>query len=301
MALMVEPHLSLHELTAHYKSSSRPVERSRWHALLLKSDGRSVRDIADILKRSPDWVYRTIRRYNADGPDSIRDKRKDNHRPRFLDETGHEQLKQAVSERPEDLRIWTGDKAARWIANHLNRDQVGERTGRRYLRRVGLSPQRPRPHHIDADKNGQEALKKVHMGYVYGFVHPASGVVFWLLLPAMTLPWMQVALDWFAASSQANVGRQLVLLWDGAPAHRSDTLDVPDGVHLVIQPRYSPEIQPAEWLWPLVRQAIANEAFKSIEELEERISQRCRQLDLKPQLIRRHTRFHWWPEDIPAT
>ncbi|MFT5683106.1 MAG: hypothetical protein ACI8RZ_004033, partial [Myxococcota bacterium] len=38
----------------------------------------------------------------------------------------------------------------------------------------------------------------------------------------------------------------------------------------------------------------------TIEELEERISLRCRQLDLKPQLISRHTLFHWWPKDVLA-
>jgi len=53
---------------------------------------------------------------------------------------------------------------------------------------------------------------------------------------------------------------------------------VPEGIHLVPLPPYSPEVQPAERLWPLVDEPLANIAFETIAEVEELVEQRCRRL-----------------------
>ena len=47
----------------------------------------------------------------------------------------------------------------------------------------------------------------------------------------------------------------------------------PRGIHLVFLPSYSPELQPAEHLWPLVREAIANRRIETLDELEELLVQ----------------------------
>ncbi len=72
---------------------------------------------------------------------------------------------------------------------------------------------------------------------------------------------------------------------------------------LLEMPPKSPELQPAERLWPLAnvsgrrsRQAIANRTFESLEELEEVVSHRCRALIKQPELIRGLTDYHWWPK-----
>jgi len=62
-------------------------------------------------------------------------------------------------------------------------------------------------------------------------------------------------------------------------------LKVPEGIHLVPLPPYSPELQPAERLWPLVNEPLANEAFETIAEVEELVYQRCRRLLKQQQLI----------------
>ena len=67
----------------------------------------------------------------------------------------------------------------------------------------------------------------------------------------------------------------------------SDQLVVPEGIHLVPMPPYSPELQPAERLWPLVNEVLANQAFESIRQVEELVYQRCRRLLQQPDLIRR--------------
>jgi transposase len=74
----------------------------------------------------------------------------------------------------------------------------------------------------------------------------------------------------------------------------SENLSVPEGIHLVPLPPYSPELQPAERLWSLVNEPLANQAFKTIVEVEELVIQRCRRL-LQQQLIKDLTFYHWWP------
>ena len=109
---------------------------------------------------------------------------------------------------------------------------------------------------------------------------------------------MSAALAAFAKDVEAGPDRQIVLVIDGAGWHTSPKVVVPDGVHLVFLPPYSPELQPAERLFPLINEALANRAFKSIEELERVLARRIGALLQDPLLVSSHTRFHWWPDDI---
>lgn len=61
-------------------------------------------------------------------------------------------------------------------------------------------------------------------------------------------------------------------------------------------PSRSPELQPAERLWPVTNEPIANHTFKNLDELEELLFHRCRELLKQQDLIRRLTNFHWWPQ-----
>ncbi len=63
---------------------------------------------------------------------------------------------------------------------------------------------------------------------------------------------------------------------------------------LVFLPPYSPELQPAERLWPLVDEPIVNRHFATLTQLDATVAERCRCLDAAT--IRPHTAFHWWPK-----
>jgi transposase len=73
---------------------------------------------------------------------------------------------------------------------------------------------------------------------------------------------------------------------------------VPEHVHLLLLPPYSPELQPAEHLWPLTNTILLNRHFATIDELEDAQADRCIALQQRPELIRATTRFHWWPRRI---
>jgi hypothetical protein len=74
---------------------------------------------------------------------------------------------------------------------------------------------------------------------------------------------------------------------------------VPDGICLVFQPAHSPELQPAEHLWPLVDEPLANRCFATIETLDKAVGDRCVALIQQPDMIRDSTLFHWWPRQRP--
>ncbi len=134
--------------------------------------------------------------------------------------------------------------------------------------------------------------------YVYGIVRPTTGTTWWCLLPSMRTEAMSAALAAFAEDEHIDATHRAVIVWDGAGGHTSTDLVVPDGIDLVSLPPYSPELQPAERLWPLVDEAIANRAFTDLDALEEVLVARCRTLRQDRTTIRNLTCYHWWPSDI---
>ncbi len=100
----------------------------------------------------------------------------------------------------------------------------------------------------------------------------------------------------FARHFGAGKNKQIVLTMDQAGWHTSSQVKIPEGIHLVLMPSHSPELQPAERLWPLTNQPIANQLFATLDELEEVLFQRCRALLKQPDLIRGLTNFYWWPQ-----
>lgn len=70
----------------------------------------------------------------------------------------------------------------------------------------------------------------------------------------------------------------MILAVDQAAFHTSEKVRVPEGVHLLFLPPKSPELQPAERLWPLTNEAIANRSFTNLDELEAATAHCCRVL-----------------------
>ncbi|MEX0668963.1 MAG: IS630 family transposase [Pirellulales bacterium] len=133
--------------------------------------------------------------------------------------------------------------------------------------------------------------------YVYGFVRPSTGQSWWCLLPTVTVPAMTLALATFARDERIDATHRAVLVLDQAGGHISPRLVVPQGIDLVFLPSYSPELQPAERLWTLVDEPVANQAFPDLVALESVLVDRCRILEADPQRLQAHTHYHWWPPE----
>lgn len=136
--------------------------------------------------------------------------------------------------------------------------------------------------------------------YVYGFVRPTTGEVYWLLLPTVSTEAFQLALDHFARSLGVGAAKRVLLVLDGAGWHVAKDLHPPDGLKLILLPPYSPELQPAERLWPLLNESIANRPIETLTELEQILVDRCRWLAADRNTVHGHTHYGWWPNDAAA-
>ena len=112
----------------------------------------------------------------------------------------------------------------------------------------------------------------------------------------LSKPFFAALLALFAREAGAGRERIIVLGLDNAGWHSAPNLAVPDGLRLVYLPGYSPELQPAEHLWPVLDEALANRYFATLSDLECAVAERCRVLKDDPGQL--GTNFHWWPKPI---
>lgn len=132
--------------------------------------------------------------------------------------------------------------------------------------------------------------------WLYAAVEPATGQAFFLLLPRVTKEWFQQFLEVFAQ----EVGQERVgLVLDGSGSHRAD-IPWPDVVVPLPLPRYSPELNPAEQLFRLLRPKLTNRIFATIAELEEAIIMHLRPYWEQPALVQRLTAYPWWTAALPT-
>src|SRR4030095_5038840 len=101
--------------------------------------------------------------------------------------------------------------------------------------------------------------------YVYGFTRPSTGQTFTALLPRVNADRFGDALAAFAAWADPSGGKVLVVLVDNDGWHVATRLAVPANVVLRFLPPCTPELQPAEALWPLVREAVANRSIGRVD------------------------------------
>jgi transposase len=152
--------LTLDELVQRYRTTRDPVERGHWHALWLVADGRTVEETAAIVGYSRTWLRTLIRRYNAEGAVGIGDHRHANPGgSALLSTVDRAVLRTALDGSAPDGGVWTCQKVAAWMSARLGRP-VSEQRGWDALRRLGFSPQRPRPRETRADPAAQEVFQK---------------------------------------------------------------------------------------------------------------------------------------------
>jgi hypothetical protein len=162
--------------------------------------------------------------------------------------------------------------------------------------RAGLRPVLRRVWAKEGRRPVAPARPRYEWLYLYGFVHPGSGAVEWFLCNTVNLAPFAAVLARFAQAVGAGPDKLVILVLDGAGWHAPEHLAVPEGLRLVFLPPYTPELQPAEHLWPLVREAIANEGFASRAALDRALADRCLALAGQPDPVKANTRFHWWPK-----
>ena len=160
MARIVE-HLPVEELEARYRAARDATEARHFQAIWLLAQGRTLLEVAEVLAFVPRWVEELAARYNALGPEALGDRRRRNGRTATL-LTGAvlSALAKRVRTPPGDGGVWSGPKVAAWMARRLGLQKVHPQRGWEALKRIGWSPQAPRPRHARAATPEQQAAFK---------------------------------------------------------------------------------------------------------------------------------------------
>ncbi len=158
--LSIYGHLSVNDVERRYRGAKDPVARSHWHIIWLLAQGRASEQVAIVTGYSVNWIRTLARRYNQHGSMGLGDRR--HHNPGatgLLSAAQRAALAAALAQPPADGGVWTGPKVAAWMASTLGRP-VHPQRGWEVRRRLGWTPQVPRPRHAKADPAAQAAFKK---------------------------------------------------------------------------------------------------------------------------------------------
>jgi len=159
--------------------------------------------------------------------------------------------------------------------------------------RLGLKPVVRRVWALKGTRPTSCGRHKFESVFVYGFAHPRTGRSRFLILTKANAECMGQALADFAGWADPDGRKVLVVVLDGSGGHTAKGLKVPANVVLHRQPACTPELQPAEHLWPLVREGLANRVFDGLPVLTETLVTRCRWLTDHPAVISGAVGFHW--------
>lgn len=121
---------------------------------------------------------------------------------------------------------------------------------------------------------------------MFGFVRPETGEGEFFLSPSVSNGITGILLEEFAQARKLTETNTIALIMmDGAGFHSEKSVIVPEGIRIVRLPPYSPQLQPVECVWPLMREAVANRNFLSLAALTETLSERCRYLMAHPEIL----------------
>lgn len=161
--LPIVPHLPHEEIAQRYRSCRLGLEKTHWQVLWLLTrpdDPLTPAQAAAHVGLTPSWGRTLLKRYNADGPAGLADRRAmTNGGQSKLTPEQQAELFEVLQASPPDGGLWTGPKVAAFLRA---RGGVGGRvqTGWKWLRRLGFTLQVPRPRHPKALSPAEQQVWK---------------------------------------------------------------------------------------------------------------------------------------------
>ncbi len=111
--------------------------------------------------------------------------------------------------------------------------------------------------------------------WIYGAIAPLSGEAFLHEYPALNQECFQAFLEGLSE----ELGEDWAILQiDRAPAHMSSAIRWPENIIPLAQPAHSPELNPIERFWQMLKQPLKNVIFPSLQALRDRVQELFDQL-----------------------
>ncbi len=120
---------------------------------------------------------------------------------------------------------------------------------------------------------------------------PITGMHFTLELPKCNSDCFLSFIS-MSSASKTPMNLKLVFLDNGAFHKVLKDLKIPSNIELVFLPPYSPELNPAEKMWRHFKDRIANQIFKTLDDLSSRLSELI--IGLKKETIMSITAFEYY-------
>lgn len=111
--------------------------------------------------------------------------------------------------------------------------------------------------------------------YLFGAFSPINGNHLLLELPHCNTDNFQIFLNELA---QLDSGEFKIVILDNGAFHKARRLVIPANIALIFLPSYSPELNPAEKVWWVLKRQLKNKFFKTMEALQDSITTASKQL-----------------------
>lgn len=165
-----------------------------------------------------------------------------------------EAFKAGLAEKLEALEIKAGSRVKIWFMDEA---------------RFGLHTETRRVWTLRGLRPVVTRQIKYEWDYLYGALGAVSGAAHFAHLPGVSLEWDRGYLEDLAASDPEAIH---VLVRDQAGFHlREGDVRLPERVRIVDLPPYSPELNPCEQMWDIVKDETCNQVFTSVTALRDRM------------------------------
>lgn len=138
---------------------------------------------------------------------------------------------------------------------------------------------------------GVKVVQRVQMVYrwMYLFlvVDVRRGKLMWSWIDSMRSESIAAAVNGLKHHSDIAA-----LVWDGARGHRAELVEGM-GLPTIVQPPYSPELNPAERVFQEVRRWVEGRVYGCVEEKMEAVDSYLRELESDPVRVRSLTNWDW--------
>ena len=120
-----------------------------------------------------------------------------------------------------------------------------------------------------------------------------------LCLPGVSLELSRIFLEQVAASDPQA---EHVIIWDQAGFHPDPQRHaLPERIHLLPLPPYSPELNPVEALGDVIKDRIGNTLWETLDALEAAIGEELRPIYETAERVRRLVSHGWLQDQVNAT
>lgn len=113
--------------------------------------------------------------------------------------------------------------------------------------------------------------------YLFGAFSPIDGDKFLLEMPHCNTDNFQAFLDEFSLQRPSEFK---IMVLDNGAFHKAKHLIVPQNIGLVFLPPYSPELNPAEKIWAILKRKFTNKLHKTLEEVSSFITEAIESLTI---------------------